>query len=85
MTNTENAKCYFCGGEAFEERHIRYIYNREGKDLFVPDMPADICLNCGMVYYHGPALLKVEQRFKAIYHNKEQPDRYATMPVMDYA
>jgi len=47
-------------------------------------MPADVCLNCGMIYYHGPALLKVEERFKAIYENHEQPDRYATMPVLEH-
>ncbi len=85
MTKTKNTKCYYCGSEDFEERRVRYIYSRENNDLFIPDMPADICLNCGMVYYHGSALLKVEQRFKAIQKHQEQPDRYATMPVMDYA
>jgi len=47
-------------------------------------MPSEVCLNCGMIYYDGPALLKVEQRFNAIYHHDEQPDRYTTMPVMEY-
>jgi YgiT-type zinc finger domain-containing protein len=78
-------KCHYCGSEHFEERRVRYIYSRDGKHLFVPDMPADVCLKCGMIYYHGPALLKVEQRFKAIYQDDEEPDRYTTMPVMDYA
>jgi YgiT-type zinc finger domain-containing protein len=84
MRDMENQKCHYCGCERFEERHVRYIYSRDGKHLFVPDMPADVCLQCGMIYYHGPALLKVEERFKAIYQNNEQPDRYTTMPVMDY-
>ncbi|OQY27297.1 MAG: hypothetical protein B6I38_10275, partial [Anaerolineaceae bacterium 4572_5.1] len=70
MTKTENPKCYYCGSENIQERSVRYIYSRDGKDLFIPDMPADICLNCGMVYYHGSALLKVEQRFKAIHKNQ---------------
>ena len=81
----KNKKCYYCGGEHFEKRTLRYIYTRNGKDLFVPNMPADVCQNCGMIYYHGPALLKVEKRFKAIYHENKKPDRYTTMPVMDYA
>lgn len=84
MNDHENQNCYYCGGKRFEERRVRYIYNRDENNFFVPDMPADVCLNCGMVYYHGPALLKVEQRFKAIYQNKEKPDRYTTLPVMDY-
>jgi YgiT-type zinc finger domain-containing protein len=70
MTNSkENQKCHYCGSEHFEERRVRYIYSRDGKHQFVPDMPADVCLKCDMIYYHGPALLKVEQRFKAIYQN----------------
>ncbi len=85
MTKTENKKCHYCGNEQFEVRRVRYIYSREGKHLYVPDLPADVCQNCGMIYYHGPALLKVEKRFNAIYENKAQPDRYTSMPVMDYA
>lgn len=85
MTFTEETRCHYCSSERFEERRVRYMYSREGKELYVPDMPADVCLECGMVYYHGPALLKVEQRFKAIYQENKEPDRYATMPVMDYA
>lgn len=83
--NSQRENCYYCGNETFEERRVKYIYSRQGKNLFVPDMPADVCLECGMVYYHGPALLRVEQRFKAIYQSGEEPDRYTTMPVMDYA
>ena len=37
------------------------------------------------VYYHGPALLRVEARFKAIYQENAEPDRYTQMPIMDYA
>jgi YgiT-type zinc finger domain-containing protein len=80
----ENTKCTYCGGERFEERRVKYIYSRGGKHLFVPDMPADVCLDCGMIYYHGPALLKVEERFKAIHQDQQEPDRYEKMPVMEY-
>ncbi len=81
----ENQKCTYCGGEQFEERRVKYIYSRNGRHLFVPDMPADVCLTCGTIYYDGPALLKVESRFKAIYDESEEPDRYENMPVMEYA
>lgn len=77
--------CHYCGGDRFEERRVRYIYSRQGQELYVPDMPADVCLSCGMIFYHGDALLKVEQKFKDIYQKHEQPDRYTTLPVMEYA
>lgn len=80
-----NQKCHYCGGEKFEERRVKYIYSRENRYLFVPDMPADVCLTCGMIYYHGPALLRVEQRFHAIYDQHQEPDRYTMMPVMEVA
>ncbi len=82
---SKNTKCAYCGGEQFEERRVKYIYSRNGKHLFVPDMPADVCLSCGMVYYHGEALLRVEERFKNIYQEHQEPDRYENMPVMEYA
>ncbi len=50
----------------------------------MPELPADVSLTGGMVYYHGNALLKVEQRFQAIHQKNEQPDRYTTMPVIDH-
>jgi YgiT-type zinc finger domain-containing protein len=84
-TRGHNEKCYYCGGVEFEARRVRYIYSREGKNLYVPDMPAEVCLGCGMIYYDGPALLKVEERFNAIYRDHEKPDRYTTMPVYEYA
>lgn len=82
---SDSYKCVYCGSDRLEERRVKYIYSREGKHLFVPDMPADVCLNCGMIYYHGPALLAVEERFKAIHQNRQEPDRYENMPVMEYA
>ncbi len=78
-----NEKCYYCGGAEFEKRPVRYIYSREEKKLYVPDLPAEVCRTCGMIYYDGAALLKVEERFRAIYDGTEQPDGYATMPVYD--
>jgi len=80
-----NEKCYYCGGVEFEGRQLRYIYSRDGQNLYVTDMPADVCLTCGMVYYDGAALLEVEQRFNAIYHDHEKPRQYMTMPVMSMA
>ncbi len=79
----ENGKCLYCGGEEFEERRIRYVYSRKEKHLFVPDMPVDVCLSCGMIFYHGPALLRVEEQFKAIYDRHERAASYTQMPVLE--
>lgn len=81
----KNETCLYCGGEQFEARRVRYIYSREGRSLFVPDMPAEVCLSCGILFYDGAALLKVEERFKAIGRGEVTPDREVTLPVMDYA
>ena len=81
----QNKKCHYCGSEQIQTRSMRYIYSRDDHDLLVPEMPVDMCEECGMIYYHGAALLEVEARFKAIYQQNQQPDRYLTMPVMDYA
>lgn len=80
---SKNQKCHYCGGQTFEERRMRYVYSRREKHLFVPDMPVDVCLTCGMVFYHGPALLQVEDQFKAIYDRHEPAARYTQMPVLD--
>jgi YgiT-type zinc finger domain-containing protein len=66
----EPSLCPYCGGEQIEERRIRYIYSRNEKYILVPKFPADVCLTCGMVFYHGDALLNVEQRFKAIHQKR---------------
>lgn len=80
-----NQKCLYCGGDEFEERRTRYVYSRKGKHLFVPEMPVDVCLSCGMIYYHGPALLRVEEQFKAIYERHQPAARYTQMPVLELA
>lgn len=81
MSNDQ--KCHYCGGQEFEERRTRYVYSRKENHLFVPDMPVDVCLACGMIYYHGSALLRVEEQFKAIYERSEPAAYYTQMPVLE--
>lgn len=76
-------KCFFCGGETFESRLVPYVFSRKGRNLFVPQLPAQVCTTCGMEYYDGPTLLEVERRFDAIYERAEEPDRYELMPVFE--
>jgi YgiT-type zinc finger domain-containing protein len=81
----KKAQCPFCGSNDFEKRQIEYLYSHEGQYLLVPDMPVEICANCGMVYYEGTVLEEIERRFFAIHQNREEPERYVQLPVAAYA
>jgi YgiT-type zinc finger domain-containing protein len=80
-----NAKCNFCGSENYEERRIDYLYSYQGKYLVVPNTPVEVCLSCGMIYYDAKVLKEIERRFFAIEQKTEEPDRYISMPVKDFA
>jgi len=80
--NTNNNKCYYCGSDRYEHRRVEFLYSLHGKYMLVPDMPAEVCLNCGMIYYPGSTLLEVERRFLAIEHNLAKPDRCIELPVV---
>ena len=77
--------CNFCGSDRYEERQTEYIYSHDGKYLLVPNTPIEVCLNCGMVYYDGPVLEKIEKRFFAIHREHEKPDSYIKMPTVAFA
>lgn len=49
--------------------------------MLVPDMPVEVCLDCGMVYYDAAMLKEVERRFFAIQRQLEEPDYYVEMPA----
>lgn len=75
-----NTKCHFCGGEEFEERHVEYVYRREGKYLIVRNVPCEVCLSCGERYYPA-ALLAIEKRFKEIHEKHEVPQHTIKVPI----
>ena len=76
--------CHFCGSDRYEERRIEYLYSHKGKFLLVPNTLAEVCLNCGMVYYDAAVLKEIERRFFALHHNVEQPDHYIRTPSKAY-
>ena len=77
--------CYFCGSDDYEERRIDYLYSYKGEYLLVHDVPVEICLNCGMIYYDAAVLKEIEDRFFSIQQQSEKPDRYIQMPTAVYA
>ncbi|MCT7951627.1 type II toxin-antitoxin system MqsA family antitoxin [Ancylothrix sp. C2] len=77
----QEVKCNFCGTNCYEERIIEYLYSYEGKYLLVPNMPVEVCLDCGMIYYPASVLKEIEKLFFAIHNNKEKPDSYLQIPM----
>ena len=52
-------------------RPIEYLYSHQGEHLLVPSTPAEVCLNCGMVYYDAAVLKEIERQFFAIRNKSE--------------
>lgn len=73
--------CNFCGSDKYEKRKTDYLYSHQGKYLLIPDMPVEICLECGMIYYEAAALKKVEKQFFSIQQKIEIPDSYVEIPI----
>jgi len=82
MTNT---RCTACGSRAFETRRVEYLYSHRGKYMLVPDTPAEICQECGTVFYDAKVLKEIERQFFAIQHQGKEPDRYLKIPTIAYA
>ncbi len=76
--------CNFCGSERYEPRQTEYLYSYQNKYLLVPNMPVEVCLDCGMYYYDAEALKKIEQQFFAIQSKKILPDAYIEIPTKSY-
>ena len=80
----DSVRCNFCGSDRHEERRIEYLYSHQGEHLLVPNTPAEVCLNCGTVYYDAAVLKEIERRFFAIRNKSEEPDRYINMPEKSF-
>ncbi|MDQ3248983.1 MAG: type II toxin-antitoxin system MqsA family antitoxin [Chloroflexota bacterium] len=74
--------CNFCGSGRFVTRRTEYLYSYGEEYLIVSNMPVEVCLDCGMIYYAASALKEVERRFFAIQKQVEKPERYLQVPTM---
>ncbi|MGI8588787.1 MAG: type II toxin-antitoxin system MqsA family antitoxin [Chloroflexia bacterium] len=81
----DEKRCYYCGSDQWEERKIEYLYRHKDAYLLVRDMPVEVCVNCGMIYYPGAALEAVERLFFAIQKGAAAPDRHLDLPIAEYA
>jgi YgiT-type zinc finger domain-containing protein len=53
-------RCYFCGADT-EARSVTVDERWEGRLVSVEDVPADVCPQCGEVYYGPEAVRRLEE------------------------
>ncbi len=55
--NKENY-CVICGGET-EVQYVSYTFERFGVKFPYNDIKAEVCLNCGEMYYDGKTVNRI--------------------------
>ena len=75
-------KCYFCKGTVKAER-ITHIHRWGEQVVILEDVPADVCQQCGEVYF-APAILKVMDRLVEN-RQREKPKREFLVPVYSFS
>ncbi len=73
--------CNFCGKSDYIKKHIEYVYRHQGHYMVFRDVPAEVCLGCGMRYFAAGVIFTIEQRFFDIYNKDRQPSQTVTVPV----
>ncbi len=73
--------CSFCGHSEYTTKQVEYVYRYGGHYMVFQEVPAEVCLHCGMRYFAAKTILTIEKRFFEIYHQQQQPARTMTVPV----
>jgi YgiT-type zinc finger domain-containing protein len=71
-------RCYFCQGTVKSER-ITHIHRWKGQVIILEDVPADVCQQCGEVYF-APNVLQAMDRI-AEHKQQEEPKKQLLVPV----
>jgi YgiT-type zinc finger domain-containing protein len=72
--------CVFCGGKV-ETQNVTFIYGEDGDYLFIEDVPAEVCLQCGEKTYSPEVtddLIRIAKR-------RLKPNKVIEVPVFRYA
>jgi YgiT-type zinc finger domain-containing protein len=72
--------CIFCGGK-IEQKMVIFNYEENNKYLFVENVPAEVCTQCGEKTY-SPEVTKELLKFA---QNEFKPVKTITVPVFDFA
>ena len=71
-------RCYFCKGAVKPER-VTHVHRWKGQVIILEDVPADVCQQCGEVYFAANVLQAMD---RIVEHNqKEKPKKQLVVPV----
>ena len=69
-------RCYFCRGKV-ESTTIRHVHQWGEKVFIFKNVPAEVCSQCGEVYFGPDALEKMDRLVASI----PEPEEIAQVPV----
>ena len=69
-------RCYFCRGQVVPKR-VRHIHEWGERVLIFNDVPAEVCQQCGEVYF-GPDALQMMDKVTL---GQSQAASYVSVPV----
>ena len=75
-------KCYFCKGTMTAE-FITHVHKWGEQVIILEDVPADVCQQCGEVYF-APDVLQAMDRLVGD-KQKEKPKRELRVPVYSFS
>jgi len=74
-------KCHVCGSNIAHEQLISEIFQLEGKNILVENIPAQVCARCGeQVFSRATA-----EKLRLIVHGKARPLKSVKMDVFSFA
>jgi YgiT-type zinc finger domain-containing protein len=73
-------QCYFCKGNVVPKR-VRHVHEWGDRVLIFEDVPAEVCQQCGEVYFAPQALKQMDE----LTIGNSQPSDHMTVPVYSMA
>ncbi len=72
--------CYFCRGEIVEKK-IQHIHQWGNKIIIFRGLPAEVCKQCGEVYFSPEVVEKIDI---ATAHLNELKEKYLEVPIIPF-
>jgi len=69
-------RCHYCKGSV-EKKMIRHVYQLGEKIFIFKNVPAEVCRQCGEIYFGPEALAKMDK----VVANNPEPEEIAQVPV----
>lgn len=64
-------KCMLCGGE-MERKNVPYSVDRQGYHLYMREIPAYVCSQCGERYFGEEEVEKIQEVINTLEHDIEK-------------